>query len=159
MRIRIFGQYVHLAIGILAATEATLFFGAFIAAAVIRFPAQTLGEILNTLWPQALLFGVVMVLSLLALGLYSSRQRARAGGLTVRVIVAVTAGVAVTSLFFYLLPSLFAGRGIVALAAAGALLAAGRPCVPEPAHDAAGAPGAATARALPAAEVRDARTP
>ncbi len=42
-------------------------------------------------------FSMVMVISLLALGLYSARQRARVGGIAARVVVALFAGVVVIS--------------------------------------------------------------
>ena len=82
MRIRAFGQYIHLSIAVLAAVEATLFFIAFMAACLIRFHTdlasleRTLGD---PVWPRALAFSGVLVVSLLSFGLYSARQRAASG--------------------------------------------------------------------------------
>jgi sugar transferase (PEP-CTERM system associated) len=122
MRIRFFGQYVHVSIAVLTVTEAALFFTVLIGAAIARFQV-TLTDIeddVGALWPRALFFSAVMVTSLLALGLYSARQRARAGGLVVRGGLAIVTGIAVTALAFYLVPHLWMGRGVLAMAAIGA---------------------------------------
>ena len=122
MRFRLFGQYVHASVAVLAVAEAILFFAVVVIAALLRFDGSLteIEEHEGLLWPRALLFSGVMVISLLALGLYSSRQRARAGGLIVRLIVAVLAGVTVTAFSFYIV-NLSIGRGVVALAAVGAV--------------------------------------
>ncbi len=119
MRIRAFGQYIHLSIAVLAAVEATLFFTAFMAGCLIRFNvdlphlAQTLGD---PVWPRALAFSGVLVVSLLSFGLYSQRQRARTGGMVLRILIAVAAGVACLTVFLYLVPNLWIGRGALAIA-------------------------------------------
>jgi sugar transferase (PEP-CTERM system associated) len=123
MRFRLFGQYVHASVAVLAVAEAVLFFAVVVVAALLRFDGS-LAEIEDhegLIWPRALLFSAVMVISLLALGLYSSRQRARAGGLIVRLVLAVVAGVTVTAFSFYIV-NLSIGRGVVALAAVGAVI-------------------------------------
>jgi sugar transferase (PEP-CTERM system associated) len=123
MRIRILGQYLHVPFAVLTAVEAAWFFAAFIAAGVARFQfdATAIEEAVRALWPQALLFSLVMVVSLLALGLYSARQRARIGGVAVRIGVALVAGITVIALFFYLLPGLHIGRGVLVIATLGAV--------------------------------------
>jgi len=119
MRIRAFGQYIHVSIAVLAAVEATLFFIAFMAACLIRFHTdltsleRTLGD---PVWPRALAFSGVLVVSLLSFGLYSARQRARTGGMVVRILIAVGAGVACLTVFLYLVPHLWIGRGALAIA-------------------------------------------
>ncbi len=67
----------------------------------------------------------MLVLSLLSFGLYSTRQRARAGGVAVRVAIAI--GVAITgiALLFYLVPGFWVDRGILGIATAGALTGIG----------------------------------
>ena len=122
MRIRVFGQYVHASIAVLTATEGLLFFAILIGAAVARFQTnlQDIEQDFGALWPRAALFSAVMITSLLALGLYSSRQRARTGGLVVRGGLAVATGVAVTALTFYLVPHLWMGRSVLLMTALGA---------------------------------------
>ena len=125
MRIRVFGHYVYASMAALALIEALVFFGAVYGAALVRFHGY-LGHLVGderadgALWPRALLFSAVMVMSLLAFGLYSARQRARLVGLALRILLAVVMAFAVASALFYLIPNLWIGRGVVGLAALGA---------------------------------------
>jgi sugar transferase (PEP-CTERM system associated) len=124
MRIRVFGQYVHLPFAVLTAVEATWFFAAFVAAAVVglHLDVAAIVPTIAAIWPQALLFSFVMVTSLLALGLYSARQRARVGGVAVRVIVAIAVGIMVMAVLFYVLPAGWGiGSGMLFTAGAGAV--------------------------------------
>jgi sugar transferase (PEP-CTERM system associated) len=129
MRIRVFGQYVHVSIAALAAVEAALLFSAFMVACVIRFDldlAKVERDLTTAFWPRALLFSVVLIVSLLSFGLYSSRQRAQFGGMAVRILVAVAAGVACLSVILYLLPHhQWIGRGALAIATISSLVALG----------------------------------
>ncbi len=118
MRVRILGQYVQVSVAVLTVAEAAIFFGALILAAVIRFQTDISGAeaAAGVLWPRALLFSCLMVLSLLAFGLYSSRQRARVGGVVIRALFALGVGITATAFFFYVLPDLAIGRGVLGLA-------------------------------------------
>jgi sugar transferase (PEP-CTERM system associated) len=124
MRIRVLGQYVHVSLAVLTASEALVFFAAFLAAAALRFqtPSADIDTSISALSPRAVLFSVVMVVCLIAFGLYNARQRARTGGMLVRVAAAVAAGFTVISLFFYVWPNLWIGRGVLALATVGGLV-------------------------------------
>ena len=123
MRIRVLGQYTHVSIVALAIAEAAICFFALIAAALARFRTDLAAIEINegTLWPRALLFSCVMLISLLAFGLYSSRQRSRSSGIFLRIVMAVGAGLAVNAVFFYLIPNLAIGRGVIALASGAAV--------------------------------------
>ena len=122
MRIRLFGQYLPFSIAVLALVEVGLFFLVLTGAGLVRFSLDfdALERWQGPLWPRAMLFSVMMFTSLLGFGLYSSRQRARGPGLIVRVVAAVSAGVAATALFFFLVPDLWIGRGVLGFAAFGA---------------------------------------
>jgi sugar transferase (PEP-CTERM system associated) len=128
MRIRLFGQYVHVSIAALAAIEAGIFFGSLLVAYWVRFdtwhPTSAVSA-RNILWPCAAVFSVDNVVSLLALGLYSSRQRARTAGVFVRLVAAIVAGMMVTAAVFYVFPSLWLGRGVLALASVFSLVGVG----------------------------------
>ncbi len=121
MRIRLLGQYVHVSIVALAATEAAIFFGVFVGAAMVRFhhDLTTVEQQVGPLWPRAALFSLILVLSLLSIGLYSARQRARTGGMVARMGIAVAAGIAGILLIFYFVPELWIGRGVIAIACVG----------------------------------------
>jgi sugar transferase (PEP-CTERM system associated) len=118
MRVRFFGQYVQISIAVLAAVELAILYGAFIGAVLVRFgfDRPTIGAQVGPLWWRALLFSGTTVLSMLAFGLYSARQRAQAGGLVVRMLAAVGAGLAALLIFFYALPHLTIGRGVLIIA-------------------------------------------
>jgi sugar transferase (PEP-CTERM system associated) len=126
MRIRLLGQHIYLSIAVLTAIEAVLFFGSVYAAVMARFHVD-LGSIADVeqlhgaVWPRALAFSAIMVLCLLAFGLYSGRQRARFTGMILRVAVALVAGFALTAALFYMVPTLWIGRGVDGLAAIGGL--------------------------------------
>ena len=128
MRVRLFGQYVYSSIATLAVVEAVIFFGSLALAYRVRF--QTLAPMPwlsgpGSLWLCASAFCVINLVSLLAFGLYSSRQRARASGLFVRLIAAlVAAGVVMTSAFA-LIPYLWLGRGVLGLGVLFAFIGTG----------------------------------
>jgi sugar transferase (PEP-CTERM system associated) len=127
MRIRLFGQYVHVSIAALAAVEAAALFGALLLAFRVRFDTwhpTALESAKDSLWPCAAVFSTAILVSLLAFGLYSSRQRARTSGVFIRLIAAIAAAAVVTAAVFYVVPSLWLGRGVLALASCFALAGA-----------------------------------
>ena len=121
MRIRVFGQYVHVSLIGLAAFEAMLFYLMLMAAGLLRFGADlsVINRLQGPLWPRALLFSVSLAASFLAFGLYSARQRARSAGIFIRIVAAVVVGVAATAFSFYVIPDLWIGRGVLSLASLG----------------------------------------
>ncbi len=124
MRLRLFGQFFHASIAALAAVEAAAFAGTLYLAYRIRFGTwypQAPESARDVLWPCATVFSAAVVVSLLAFGLYSSRQRAGPAGLSVRLIAATAAAAVVTAAAFYVVPSLWIGRGVLGLAALLAL--------------------------------------
>lgn len=125
MRVRVLGHHFPLSMVLLSAVEALVFFGAVYAAVMARFGVDLtpddIAELRGALWPRALLFSAIMMVCFLACGLYSLRQRARLTGIVLRVTVALLVGFIITATLFYLVPSLWMGRGLVALAAIGGL--------------------------------------
>lgn len=125
MRVRLFGQYVHVSIVVLAGIEALIFFGALLGAFWLRFgtwhPTAPVSE-QTLLWPCATVFTAINLVSLLALGLYSARQRARTTGVFVRLVAAILAATLVTAALIYVVPQLWLGRGVLATASAFSLL-------------------------------------
>jgi sugar transferase (PEP-CTERM system associated) len=128
MRVRLLGHYVHVSIAAMAAIEALVFLGAMLLAYRVRFdswfPVDRLGS-KQTLWLCSAVFVGANLVSILAFGLYSSRQRARTSGLFVRLVAAVVAAAAGTAAVVYLLPSLWVGRGVLGLASLFALIGVG----------------------------------
>jgi sugar transferase (PEP-CTERM system associated) len=118
MRVRIFGQQIAISMAALAVVETALFFFVLIAVGHLRVGVEL--PPLGPLWPRALLFSMAMATCLLALGLYSARQRARRAGVLLRVLIAATVGIAITAFCFYIFRDLRIGRGALALAAMSA---------------------------------------
>ncbi len=124
MRIRVFGQYLHVSIATLVGLEGALLF-AFFMGAVILDLSEPWRTLVRLHWPSGVLYSVIVAISLLAFGLYSSRQRARASGIIVRIVASVGAGVLVLTLLFYVWPSLRVDRTIIGLAVIFTLLGVG----------------------------------
>ena len=126
MRVRIFGQYLHVSVIALAAFEAVLLYLVLFGATFVRFHYNFAAaeHSHGPVWPRALLFSAATIASLLAFGLYSARQRARSVGLVVRIVAAVSAGVGISAVVIYLVPYLDVGRGVLAGAAIGAVAVA-----------------------------------
>jgi sugar transferase (PEP-CTERM system associated) len=128
MRVRLFSHYVHVSIAAMAALEALILLGAMLVAYRLRFdswfPVERLGS-KQVLWLCPAVFIVVNLVSILAFGLYSSRQRARTTGVFVRLVAAVAAAAVATAAVFYLFPSLWVGRGVLGLASLVALIGTG----------------------------------
>jgi len=124
MRFRVLGQQIALPMVALATVEVVIFYTSLLAAGHLRFGVDLaqLERQRGPLWPRALLFSAAMAICLLAFGLYSARQRARSGGILVRVAIAVLSGIVVTAACFYIIPDLWIGRGVLSLAALTAAL-------------------------------------
>jgi sugar transferase (PEP-CTERM system associated) len=121
MRIRVLGQYVPVSLGVLALIEALLAFLALYAAVLIRFetPLRHLRDVQQqqgVLWPRALVFSFIVIICLLAFGLYSSRLRAQLAGVFVRVVAALIMTSCAMAAVFYIFPTLHLWRGVAALA-------------------------------------------
>src|SRR5215469_14404506 len=122
MRIRVLGQFVPVSIAVLAFIEWTIAFFALYAAVCIRFGvpllhARDLEREFGPLWPRAAVFASVVVVCLLAFGLYSGRQRAQLTGVFLRLTAALVVASGAMAAIYYLLPSLHLWRGVAALAA------------------------------------------
>jgi sugar transferase (PEP-CTERM system associated) len=122
MRIRVLGQHVPASIAVLALAEGLIAFFALYAAVSIRFqtPLSRLHllelQIGGPLWLRAGVFALIVVVCLLAFGLYSARQRAQVSGVLVRVVAALAVASCGIAAVFYLLPTLHLWRGVEALA-------------------------------------------
>jgi sugar transferase (PEP-CTERM system associated) len=67
------------------------------------------------------LFALFAVVSLVAVGLYTTRQRTGTAGMVLRVVAAILNAAALSALSYYLFPSLAIGRGMLGITAAVAI--------------------------------------
>ena len=112
-------MYVKLPIVLLALIEGSLLvFATYLAAPV---PSMARGGWRPTasgdLLPAALVYASFGVVSLFAVGLYSTRQRSTTAGVMVRILAADLNAVGLSALVYYFLPAIAVGRGVLGLMA------------------------------------------
>jgi len=124
MPVRIFRHYVNLPIMLLAVVEAVGLTAIPYLAALLRFDAdiQSAEQSVGWLAPRAVLFAAVAMTCMVAMGLYSARQRAKTTGLVVRISASLVLATAAMALLSYLVPQVHIGRGVLGIAAVGALI-------------------------------------
>lgn len=125
MAIRIFKHYWQLPLALLALVEAIAFYFAPFGAVYLlrRFFETPLVEV-GPIEPRGLLCAVVMFVAMAAMGLYNARQRSRLAGMLTRVAASVLGGAIALAIVFYMVPSMYLGRGALLLTAALAFLGA-----------------------------------
>jgi sugar transferase (PEP-CTERM system associated) len=106
---------MHLPVVTLALAEFVAFGLSIFAAVVLRLGTDhdEFVRANGAIWPRALIFGCCMSVCFLSLGLYTTRQRAGAVGLGLRMVIASVVATAVLATLFYALPQLQLGRGII----------------------------------------------
>ncbi len=117
--IRVFKHYLRVPFLLLGLFEVLVLIAAVYVAAYIRFEtnAWQIDEYVGPLLPRALVFAAVMNLAMIAMGLYQARLREGMSGIMLRTAVSFLVGGIGLALLFYIIPSLYIGRGILALAA------------------------------------------
>lgn len=112
-------MYLKVPIVLLALIEGSLFIFAPYLAAAIRFgsAASERATATGDLWPTAVLFSIFAILSLFAVGLYTTRQRAGTAGMVFRVVAGILNAAALSALVYYVFPTLTIGRGMLAITA------------------------------------------
>lgn len=108
MAIRIFQHYWQLPLALLAVLEAAIFFLTLLYIPLLLQSGMSLRsmESVSSWLPQSALFAAIMFVSMAAMGLYNSRQRARLAGLLARVAASVLGGAMVIAVVAYLFPAL-----------------------------------------------------
>jgi sugar transferase (PEP-CTERM system associated) len=124
MAIRVFSHYLQLPQVLLAAAEMSALAAAPYIGALIRFRGSisAVEHTGSTLSLRALVFALLGGVCLIAMGLYSARQRAKMAGLLVRIAASIAGATMLMALVSYAVPSLAVGRGWLGLTAAIALI-------------------------------------
>jgi len=119
---KLFKMHFRVPFLILAALEFLICATAVYVAVYVRFDGTALTSErladfnINSPVLTAILFGLVMPITMMAMGLYQSRFRGGVVGVFLRSIGGFLAGAAVLALLYYLIPSLYLGRGVFAIA-------------------------------------------
>lgn len=116
--VRIFKHYVRIPFILLGIGEFIIMCLSISAAAFIIFQqnSEQFSTYFDTSLLSALIYALVMTLSMVAIGLYQARLREGILGFLLRLSAALFLGTVALSLVFYLFPSLFLGRGVLLLA-------------------------------------------
>ena len=100
--------------------EGALLFGAVYLAVLIRIgpdPREVSASI-GPIWPEAVVFASVMLLSMTAVGLYNKRLRDGFEGVLVRILMSFFAATMVMALLYYAFLDIFLGRGVLLISLA-----------------------------------------
>ncbi len=114
--IRLFGYYVSRSYVLLGAVEASVFFAAFQLGILVRFgwalpPQLTVWGLFGT----GAVFSLVMLTAMVSMGLYQRGAHELEAGFVVRLALAFLAGIALLTVIFYAVPTVFMGRGVLGL--------------------------------------------
>ena len=106
--VRVFNHHLHSSFYWLALIDATLFVLAFYAGAYIYFLSEpgSFQHYITQIPGRALLFAVITVPCLFAMGLYEPRMREGASGILLRTAGGFVASTILMAFIFYLLPEL-----------------------------------------------------
>lgn len=116
--LRVSKHYIHLPYFCLGLIEGAIFVMASFVGAGLRFYGDSLAfDALGPLFPRALIFACVMLLSMVSMGVYQTQMNLGLTGVMLRTAVSFLFGALVLAVLFYIFPSLFLGRGILSLAA------------------------------------------
>ncbi|MBI3563126.1 MAG: TIGR03013 family PEP-CTERM/XrtA system glycosyltransferase [Gammaproteobacteria bacterium] len=109
--LRIFNHYVRTPFVLLGTVETIILFISVYAAAHIRFWGVKIPY--ANLWLQALIYSAVMIMAMIAAGLFQARLREGGFGFVLRLLISYLLGTMGISVMFYLFPDLFFGRGVL----------------------------------------------
>jgi sugar transferase (PEP-CTERM system associated) len=111
--VRIFNHHVKTPFLLLGLIEVVGIIGSVYAAMFVRFWREEIPY--EQVWLQTLVFALIMLLAMIASGLYQARLREGGFGFFLRLIASYLMGTAGASAIFYIFPDLFFGRGILIL--------------------------------------------
>jgi sugar transferase (PEP-CTERM system associated) len=108
-------MYMKVPIILLAMIEGSLLLFAPYLSAAVMYQGHNFESITATgnLFPTAALFAVIALASLVAVGLYSTRQRVGLAGILVRIMAAVANAAAISALVYYFVPHLRIDRSVL----------------------------------------------
>ncbi len=115
---KFFKMHLRVPFLLLALLEFCICVVAVFIAAYVRFDGSQITQVSSIGSPllTSLLFGTVMPVTMMAMGLYQSRFRGGILGVFLRSVIGFLCGAAILALLYYLIPPLKLGRGVFALA-------------------------------------------
>ncbi len=115
---KFFNMHLRVPFLLLALIEFFICVIAVYVAIYVRFDGQTTlsTKYFDSPVISAILFGLVMPITMMAMGLYQSRFRGGILGVFLRSIIGFMCGAAILAFIFYIIPSLYLGRGVFGIA-------------------------------------------
>ncbi len=115
---KFFKMHLRVPFLLLALMEFCICVAAVFVAVYVRFDGSQITEVDSIRSPIAtsMLFGLVMPVTMMAMGLYQSRFRGGILGVFLRSVIGFACGAAILGLLYYLIPNLYLGRGVFGLA-------------------------------------------
>ncbi len=115
---KFFKMHLRVPFLLLALMEFCICVAAVFVAVYVRFDGSQITEVESIRSPIAtsMLFGLVMPVTMMAMGLYQSRFRGGILGVFLRSVIGFACGAAILALLYYLIPHLYLGRGVFGLA-------------------------------------------
>jgi len=115
--IRIFHHYVPTSYLALLLVEGGIFFISIYVGSILRFSAiDSEIDSLGPLWPRAIIYFVLLTCTMTAMGMYDRHSRNSMSSMILRIVIAFFLGFILISLFFYIFPVLYIGRGVLLIA-------------------------------------------
>ncbi len=117
--LRVFSHYIPKSLVVLVIIEALLFYAAVYLGIDIRFMdsvnSQQSIELLQPINNKAIVFSILMLLSMTAMGLHTRHVVDDFSSLMIRIFLSFGAGFFILTIVYYLYPELVLGRGVVAI--------------------------------------------
>ncbi|MDH5572687.1 MAG: TIGR03013 family PEP-CTERM/XrtA system glycosyltransferase [Gammaproteobacteria bacterium] len=115
--LRFFKHYIRVPFIVLGVVELVLSIASVYAASYIRLGIYGFKDttLLSELGARSFLFAFVILLCMIAMGLYQTTMREGIFGVLLRLVVSYLLGVMAMAFVFYILPDFFLGRGILIL--------------------------------------------
>jgi sugar transferase (PEP-CTERM system associated) len=112
---RIFNHYIRVPFLMLGLVEGGILYASVFLAAYLRFAEEIkyFEPGLGVLAWHALIFSGLFILIFLGMGLYQGRMRDGVKGILLRLIIAYGIGIIILNTLFYIVPTLYLGRGLL----------------------------------------------
>ncbi len=112
---RIFGHYIPKSLTALAAIEFLSVIGAFYIGVGVRFQEDISSNAFNLLHLKATIFGLIVFLSMVAVGLYSRSMREGFSNVILKLLIGLALAFLSLITLYYIVPSWTVGRGVFIL--------------------------------------------
>jgi len=123
--LRVFNHYVRIPFVLLGAIDGCLLFASVILAMIIikDLGFDNLTAVIQGHWLEASIYTFLMLLAMIAAGLYQARLREGSFGFILRLTAAFLLGTVAQSVVFYLIPNIFLWRGALIVSMASSFVA------------------------------------